>query len=271
MNKFRLFFSLLLLAASLSAFGQSEPILHPSQIGTYGAAADAILVSGGSTAGSTATYKTAATLGIANQTISAGGTTAPTIDLSGSGGTVTLNGAGGINLSRSSNTITITQTAGATYTATSPIVLTGADFALANSGATAGTYNNLTVTAKGIVTGGSNVAYLTTEVDGSTTNEIQALTRTSTNNTANLSVGGGTASVEDLPAIEEFAPTTGSTVTLTGTLPTDVNKYRVERNGIVQNYGTGKGVVSIDTGTGVVTFTRAFSSGEMVRVIYPKQ
>jgi hypothetical protein len=271
MNKFRLFFSLALVAVAFSAFGQSEPLLHPKQIGSYAAPADAILVSSGSSAGTATEFKTAAALGIANQTLSAGGSTSPTIDLSGSGGSIIFNLTGGLTGSRSGNTITLAQTAGATYTATSPIVLTSTDFSLANSGATAGTYNNVTVTAKGLVTGGSNVAYLTAEVDGSTTNEIQALTRTATNNTANLSVGGGTASVEDLPEIQEFSPTSGTTITLTGTLPTAVEKYRVERNGIVQNYGAGKGVVSIVPGTGVVTFTRAFTSGEIVRVIFPKQ
>ncbi|MBI5218025.1 MAG: tail fiber domain-containing protein [Bacteroidia bacterium] len=44
--------------------------------------------------------------------------------------------------------------------------------AIANSGVTTGTYNNLTVNAKGIVTAASNLGYLTSEVDGSITNEL---------------------------------------------------------------------------------------------------
>lgn len=43
------------------------------------------------------------------QTISAGGSTSPTIDLSNSGGAITFVGAGGLGLSRSGNTITLTQ------------------------------------------------------------------------------------------------------------------------------------------------------------------
>lgn len=55
------------------------------------------------------------------QTLSASGTTSPSIALSTSagagGGTVTLSGAGGLTMSRSGNNITLTQAAGTTYTA----------------------------------------------------------------------------------------------------------------------------------------------------------
>jgi phage-related tail fiber protein len=51
---------------------------------------------------------------------------------------------------------TVTVTGDATGSGTTAITLT-----LANSGATAGTYNNVTVNAKGLVTASSNVAYLT--------------------------------------------------------------------------------------------------------------
>jgi hypothetical protein len=275
MKKLFVFF-FCLVAGSLLA---QEPQLHPEQVGSYGAPADAILVAEGGT--NATIFKTAATLGLdasstnEAQTLAAGGTTSPTISLtqvSGTGGgTVSLTGAGGITLGQSGGTITITQTAGATYTATAPVTVTGSVISLAPSGVTAGTYNNVTVSSTGTVTAASNVAYLTTEVDGSTTNEIQTATRTSTNNTASLSLSGGSFSVEDVTAVEEFAPTSGTTITLTGTLPTDVSKYVIERNGVVQNYGAGKGVVSINTGTKVVTFTRTFSSGEIVLVRYPKQ
>jgi hypothetical protein len=283
MNKFRLLFSGLLALLTFAVFGQ-EVMLHPDQVGSYTAAANTILVAKGGT--SATEFKSAATLGLLTaevdgsvtneaQAFGAGGTTSPTMTLTPAGGVgggvVTLVGAGGISLGQSAGTITITQTAGATYTGTAPVDVTGAVISLANSGATAGTFNNLTVTAKGIVTAGSNVAYLTAEVDGSTTNEIQALTRTSTNNTASLSVGGGSIAVEDLFVREEFAPTSGTTITLTGTLPTDVGKFSFRRNGLEQNYGSGKGVVSINTGTKVVTVTRAFASGEIFEIVYPKQ
>jgi phage-related tail fiber protein len=45
------------------------------------------------------------------------------------------------------------------------------DVDIAPTGVGAGTYNNVTVNAQGQVTAGSVVAYLTTEVDGSITNE----------------------------------------------------------------------------------------------------
>lgn len=283
MNKFRLLFSGLLALLAISLFGQ-EVQLHPDQVGSYGATANTLLVAKGGT--STTEFKSAATLGLLTaevdgsitneaQAFGASGTTSPQLILTAAngagGGTATFVGAGGISLGQSGGTITITQTAGATYTGTAPVDVTGAVISLANSGATAGTFNNVTVTAKGIVTAGSNVAYLTTEVDGSVTNEIQALTRTSTNNTASLSLSGGSIAVEDLFVREEFAPTSGTTITLTGTIPTDAGKFSFRRNGLEQNYGSGKGVVSINTGTKIITVTRAFASGEVFEVVYPKQ
>jgi hypothetical protein len=77
---------------------------------------------------------------------------------------------------------------------------------LANSGATAGTYNNLTVNAKGLVTGGSNVAYLTAYTDtlasvtgrGANTASTISLTNTSVSLTTLGKVGIGT----DTPTVE---------------------------------------------------------------------
>jgi hypothetical protein len=79
----------------------------------------------------------------------------------------------------------ISVTGDATGSGTTAITLT-----LANSGVTAGTYNNVTVNAKGLVTGGSNVAYLT-----SLTDTLQTVTsRGATSSVATISLTGGTAS-----------------------------------------------------------------------------
>jgi phage-related tail fiber protein len=72
---------------------------------------------------------------------------------------------------------TITYTGDATGSGTTAVTLT-----LAASGVTAGTYNNVTVNAKGLVTGGSNIGYLTAnqtitlsgDVTGSGTTAITA-------------------------------------------------------------------------------------------------
>ncbi len=63
---------------------------------------------------------------------------------SGATGVQNVLGIAPINVSTVSNTATVS---------------------LNNSGVSAGTYNNVTVTAKGIVSGGSNVSYLTSEAD----------------------------------------------------------------------------------------------------------
>jgi hypothetical protein len=66
---------------------------------------------------------------------------------------------------------------------------------LQNSGVSASTYNNVTVNNKGIVTNGSNVSYLTSEVDGSLTNEIQ-----------DLSLSGNTLSLSSDATTVNLAP-----------------------------------------------------------------
>jgi hypothetical protein len=272
-------FSILVLFAGAAIAQTGEPVLHPEQIGSYGATVDAILVAEG---GSNQTvFKTAATLGLdassTNEaqtlTVSAGANPTTTLSqVSGvGGGVVTYTGAGGLTVSATGTNLTFTQTSGATYTGTAPVAVTGTVISLSPSGVTAGTYNNLTVGSNGIATAGSNVAYLTTEIDGSTTNEVQTITRNATTNAATLSLSGGTINVEDVEVKEEAYPTSGTTVTLTGTLPADVGKIKVSRNGVEQNYGAGKGVVSINTGTKVITFGRAFSSGEQVLAVYPQQ
>jgi hypothetical protein len=60
---------------------------------------------------------------------------------------------------------------------------------IANTGVTSGTYNNVNVNTKGQVISGSNVNYLTSELDGSTTNEIQNLFITPTKGTINITSG----------------------------------------------------------------------------------
>jgi hypothetical protein len=66
---------------------------------------------------------------------------------------------------------------------------------LANSGATAGTYNNVTVNAKGLVTGGSNVSYLTSYTETDTLASVTGRGATTTTSITALSFikSGGTS------------------------------------------------------------------------------
>jgi hypothetical protein len=98
---------------------------------------------------------------------------------------------------------TITNTGVTSITATTPIVASASTGTVAlshaNSGVTAGTYNNVTVNATGHVTAGSNVAYLTsyTETDtlatvtgrGATTATAISLTNTGTSLTTSGNIG----------------------------------------------------------------------------------
>jgi len=70
--------------------------------------------------------------------------------------TVVVDSKGRITSAASGSLQTITLTGDVTGSGTGSFATT-----LANSGVTAGTYNNVTVNAKGLATGGSNVAYLT--------------------------------------------------------------------------------------------------------------
>lgn len=81
----------------------------------------------------------------------------------------------------------ITVSGDATGSGTTAITLT-----LANSGVAAGTYNNVTVNAKGLVTAGSNVSYLTSY---SETDTLQTVTsRGATSNVATISLTANTDS-----------------------------------------------------------------------------
>ena len=75
---------------------------------------------------------------------------------------------------------TITLSGDATGSGTTAITVT-----LANSGVTAGTYNNVTVNAKGIVTSGSNVSYLTSYTE---TDTLATVTGRGASTSSNLTV-----------------------------------------------------------------------------------
>ncbi len=149
------------------------------------------------------------------QTISANGAgpTSYTVDLSSGGGAVTLAEGTGIDLTRSTNTITIAATAAGTdlsYTGTSsPVTLNSS------------TGTDVTITAAGINTLSATSGNLTitgTEVDGSTSNEIQNITAgdgAGDNKTLDLSLGGGTVTLD--PAGVFTLARTGNTLTMTAT------------------------------------------------------
>ena len=71
-----------------------------------------------------------------------------------------------------------------TYSAGTDLSLSGTTFNHVNSGVTAGTYNNVTVNARGHVTSGSNVAYLTSYTETDTLASVTARGNVSTSSIA---------------------------------------------------------------------------------------
>lgn len=347
MNMKKILFILSLFLASVKVFSQTEPRLHPSQIGAYGAANLEILTSDGTVT----VFRSIATLGLDPsstnelQTLtSTSDATSHTVTLSNSGGSIQLVEGSGITLTTSGTGLNGIATIAATdnsttneiqtlgYTGTSsPVTLdisgsasdvtfvAGTNVTLSATGtaltinAASSTEVDGSVTNEGLLSvgaGGANTSTIVSNtstspaitIDGgvaattgititentgtstisivaadvSATNELQTITRASlTVNTATLSNSGGTINLEDELTVEEFTPTAAATtVTTTAATPASENKIRIERNGVVQNVGASKGVSGItnegNTAT-VITFTRAFSAGEMVRVIFPKQ
>lgn len=104
---------------------------------------------------------------------------------------------------------------------------------LANTGVTAGTFNNVTVNAQGQVTAGSNVAYLTSEVDGNVANE------------GSLTVGAGTATTSLINS-----NTSGSTP-LTITAGSNITLSESGNNITIASTNPGGTVTSVNTGAGL--------------------
>jgi hypothetical protein len=109
-------------------------------------------------------------------------------------GDLTLLAGTGIGVSQSTANFTISNTGVTSITATSPIAASASTGAVtlshANSGVTAGTYNNVTVNAFGHVTSGSNASYLTAEAD-----TLATVTARGATATASLTIGTGGAYV----------------------------------------------------------------------------
>ncbi len=142
-----------------------------------------------------------------------------------------------------------TLTTGRTISMTGDVTYTSGSFngsanvtgtaTLANSGVTAGTYNNVTVNAKGLITGGSNAAYLTQAFPSGTTMIFAQTaaptgwTKQVTHNDKALRVVSGTASSGGSVAFssaftsQAVNGSVGSTTLSTSQMPSHVHNYQV--------------------------------------------
>ena len=207
----------------LSFSGASSPVTLNSSTGT-----DVTFTAGGinsfSASGTNITITGTEVDGnISNEgslTVGAGSGTTSIINSNTSGSTgVTLSASTGLSISESGNVITLTNTA-----PDQTVSLTGAGITNIT-----GTYPNFTITS--------------TEVDGSTTNELQTISVAS--NTTTLSNSGGSMTIAG--AGINTVGTAGSTITITGT----------EVDGSISNEGS----LTVGAGSGTTSIINSNTSG----------
>lgn len=114
------------------------------------------------------------------------------------------------------------------------------------------------------ISGGNTVnldgRYLLTEVDGSTTNEIQTLSATAGKGTLNLSLGGGSVTLNDSSATNELQTIDSFNITtnqLRISLSQDAPTYTVNLNPYLDN--TDNQALSIRAGKGTIDLTNSTS------------
>lgn len=307
MNKLFLF---LFLLPTLVLAQPTEPQLHPANLGAYGASAgDIPTVASPSTNGHThitrAALATALTPSItlagdvtgaanANTIANNAVTTAKILDANVTMPKIAQAGAtSGQVIKWNGSAWAPAADAGTTYTAGTGIDITGVtisntgDLSNTNELQTLGTASNVVTLSSGggsftiagagtnsASTSGSTITITGTEVDGSTTNEIQTVSRNvATNNIVTLSLSGGTVNVEDL-FVDGIATFTAgqTTASMSGTLPTENTKIWVRRNGVEYVVGasgcTGCNVTRSGT---TLTFARAIVAGEVITYKHPQQ
>lgn len=190
------------------AFGSSGEIFTGA--GSAGTANQALLSGGAGAAFTWGTVDLSASNEL--QTIAVTGTTTGITTLSNSGGSMTIAGAGINTVGVAGSTITITGTEVDGSTSNELQTLSGSGtttpiITLSNSG------GNFSITGAGIAAAsrsGTDITITATEVDGSTSNELQTLANTSnsTTHTVTLSNSGGSI---------QLVEGSGITLTTTGT------------------------------------------------------
>lgn len=195
------------------------------------------------------------------QTITAGGTTSPTLTVGA--GTVTFAGAGGLTLSRSGSTITLTAPTAAADKFLSAAAFTGT-----------GTSRNYTFT----VSNGTNVTGTINVDDGdaSSTNEVNVLGRAANANTVTSTNGGGSVSVSDIWHEPVITATAGQSVFVfpappAGSVPAAA-ELRIYLNGVQAPEGVDGTDWTWNSTTRTLTYTvRNLSAGEKVKIAYVLQ
>ena len=200
------------------------------------------------------------------QTYSHSGTTSYTNTLSNSGGSFTLQSTGIISISHSAGTVTFSATEVDGSITNEGVLGVGAGSGTSSTllSNTSGA-NAVTINAAGILaisestsSNGGSITLTATEVDGSTTNELQTLANTSdaTSHTVTLSNSGGSFKLAEGSGITLTTTGTGSdgivTIASTATGNTDLS-FTGTSSPVTLNSSTGNDVTF--TAGGIVSFS----------------
>lgn len=139
-----------------------------------------------------------------------------------------------------------------------------------------GSGGSVTIAGAGINTvgtAGTTITVTGTEVDGSTSNELQTISRTSNTNDVVLSNSGGTVKINDFWETRTVTWSAGAaTATISGTIPANLTDILVTRNGLNYVVGTsGCSGCNVTLATATLTFPSNLSSGEQIVVRIAKQ
>jgi hypothetical protein len=213
------------------------------------------------------------------QTLASGGTTSPTVTLSNSGGTITFAAAGIAGWSRTGDTFTLTATEvdGSTSNELQTFGHAGTTSYTNTLSAGGGSFTLQAAGVASISHSGGTVTITATEVDGSTSNELQTLSAGGagpTSYTVDLSNGGGSVTLTEGAGIDLTRSTNTITIANTGDLSTSNELQTFGHSGTTSYTNTlsagggsftlqAAGAASISHSGGTVTITATEVDGSV--------
>ena len=183
-----------------------------------------------------------------------------TLDLSLGGGTVTLDPAGILTISRSGNTLTLTGTEVDGSVTNEVLTVSDGTDSEALGGQTL-TFEGSGITTVDYTPATNTLTINSTEVDGSTSNEIQALSYNPTTDEISLSLGGGTIDISEVNTDAQTLSWNGGTgeISISGGNTIDIDGRYLESE--VDGSVTNEGALTVGAGSGSTSVISSNTSG----------